>query len=90
MLCIISLIAKNACIFVFVVVDDDDEEGFKFLAHSEQGATYWCHYQIAIHPPLTKILFFFQLVMQYLYCGGTESLHIRNTEVMEVGMNQMK
>lgn len=26
----------------------------------------------------------FQLVMQYLYCGGTESLHIRNTEVMEV------
>lgn len=27
----------------------------------------------------------FQLVMQYLYCGGTESLHIRNTEVMEVG-----
>lgn len=26
-----------------------------------------------------------QLVMQYLYCGGTESLHIRNTEVMEVG-----
>lgn len=22
--------------------------------------------------------------MQYLYCGGTESLHIRNTEVMEV------
>lgn len=25
-----------------------------------------------------------QLVMQYLYCGGTESLHIRNTEVMEV------
>lgn len=23
--------------------------------------------------------------MQYLYCGGTESLHIRNTEVMEVG-----
>uniref|UniRef100_A0A4W6G3R6 BTB (POZ) domain containing 11a n=1 Tax=Lates calcarifer TaxID=8187 RepID=A0A4W6G3R6_LATCA len=26
----------------------------------------------------------FHLVMQYLYCGGTESLHIRNTEVMEV------
>ncbi|KAG9280283.1 ankyrin repeat and BTB/POZ domain-containing protein BTBD11-A isoform X1, partial [Astyanax mexicanus] len=26
----------------------------------------------------------FQLVMQYLYCGGTESLHIRNTEVMEL------
>uniref|UniRef100_A0A8C5DAN8 Ankyrin repeat and BTB/POZ domain-containing protein BTBD11-A-like n=1 Tax=Gouania willdenowi TaxID=441366 RepID=A0A8C5DAN8_GOUWI len=25
-----------------------------------------------------------QLVMQYLYCGGTESLHIRNTEVMEL------
>uniref|UniRef100_A0A8B9HX71 BTB (POZ) domain containing 11a n=1 Tax=Astyanax mexicanus TaxID=7994 RepID=A0A8B9HX71_ASTMX len=24
------------------------------------------------------------LVMQYLYCGGTESLHIRNTEVMEL------
>uniref|UniRef100_A0A0E9SU35 Uncharacterized protein n=1 Tax=Anguilla anguilla TaxID=7936 RepID=A0A0E9SU35_ANGAN len=22
--------------------------------------------------------------MQYLYCGGTESLHIRNTEIMEV------
>ncbi|XP_028304296.1 ankyrin repeat and BTB/POZ domain-containing protein BTBD11-A-like isoform X1 [Gouania willdenowi] len=26
----------------------------------------------------------FHLVMQYLYCGGTESLHIRNTEVMEL------
>lgn len=26
--------------------------------------------------------------MQYLYCGGTESLHIRNTEVMEVGVSQ--
>ncbi|XP_066524453.1 ankyrin repeat and BTB/POZ domain-containing protein 3-A isoform X1 [Hoplias malabaricus] len=26
----------------------------------------------------------FQLVMQYLYCGGTETLHIRNTEVMEL------
>uniref|UniRef100_A0A673X7Q9 Ankyrin repeat and BTB domain containing 3 n=1 Tax=Salmo trutta TaxID=8032 RepID=A0A673X7Q9_SALTR len=25
-----------------------------------------------------------QLVMQYLYCGGTEHLHIRNTEVMEL------
>ena len=25
-----------------------------------------------------------QLVMQYLYCGGTEALHIRNTDVMEV------
>ncbi|XP_077399361.1 ankyrin repeat- and BTB/POZ domain-containing protein 3-A-like isoform X1 [Vanacampus margaritifer] len=26
----------------------------------------------------------FHLVMQYLYCGGTEFLHIRNTEVMEL------
>ncbi|XP_061770113.1 ankyrin repeat and BTB/POZ domain-containing protein 3-A-like isoform X2 [Nerophis ophidion] len=26
----------------------------------------------------------FHLVMQYLYCGGTESLHIRNTDVMEL------
>uniref|UniRef100_A0A8C8CPE8 BTB domain-containing protein n=1 Tax=Oncorhynchus tshawytscha TaxID=74940 RepID=A0A8C8CPE8_ONCTS len=26
----------------------------------------------------------FQLVMQYLYCGGTESLHIMNTEIMEL------
>ncbi|XP_074554482.1 ankyrin repeat- and BTB/POZ domain-containing protein 3-A isoform X3 [Halichoeres trimaculatus] len=26
----------------------------------------------------------FHLVMQYLYIGGTESLHIRNTEVMEL------
>uniref|UniRef100_A0A7N6BWY9 BTB domain-containing protein n=1 Tax=Anabas testudineus TaxID=64144 RepID=A0A7N6BWY9_ANATE len=26
----------------------------------------------------------FHLVMQNLYCGGTESLHIRNTEVMEL------
>uniref|UniRef100_A0AAY4CN60 BTB domain-containing protein n=1 Tax=Denticeps clupeoides TaxID=299321 RepID=A0AAY4CN60_9TELE len=26
----------------------------------------------------------FQLVMQYLYCGGAESLHIRNTEIMEL------
>uniref|UniRef100_A0A8C8CP72 BTB domain-containing protein n=1 Tax=Oncorhynchus tshawytscha TaxID=74940 RepID=A0A8C8CP72_ONCTS len=25
-----------------------------------------------------------QLVMQYLYCGGTESLHIMNTEIMEL------
>lgn len=32
------------------------------------------------------ILFFllWQLVMQYLYFGGTESLHIRNSDVMEV------
>uniref|UniRef100_A0AAR2L2X4 ABTB2/3 histone-like domain-containing protein n=1 Tax=Pygocentrus nattereri TaxID=42514 RepID=A0AAR2L2X4_PYGNA len=30
-----------------------------------------------------KVLLF-TLVMQYLYCGGTESLHIRNTEVMEL------
>lgn len=26
----------------------------------------------------------FQLVMQYLYFGGTDALHIRNTDVMEV------
>uniref|UniRef100_A0A1A8CVR4 BTB (POZ) domain containing 11 n=1 Tax=Nothobranchius kadleci TaxID=1051664 RepID=A0A1A8CVR4_NOTKA len=26
----------------------------------------------------------FQLVMQYLYCGGADALHIRNTDVMEV------
>ncbi|XP_041966693.1 ankyrin repeat and BTB/POZ domain-containing protein BTBD11-B isoform X1 [Alosa sapidissima] len=26
----------------------------------------------------------FQLVMQYLYCGGTDALHIRNTEIMEL------
>uniref|UniRef100_A0A8C5H1K4 Ankyrin repeat and BTB/POZ domain-containing protein BTBD11-B-like n=1 Tax=Gouania willdenowi TaxID=441366 RepID=A0A8C5H1K4_GOUWI len=26
----------------------------------------------------------FQLVMQYLYCGGAEALHIRNTDVMEL------
>ncbi|XP_061617971.1 ankyrin repeat and BTB/POZ domain-containing protein 3-A-like isoform X2 [Phyllopteryx taeniolatus] len=26
----------------------------------------------------------FHLVMQYLYCGGTDFLHIRNTEVMEL------
>ncbi|XP_042267474.1 ankyrin repeat and BTB/POZ domain-containing protein BTBD11-B isoform X2 [Thunnus maccoyii] len=26
----------------------------------------------------------FQLVMQYLYCGGTDALHIRNTDVMEL------
>ncbi|XP_037111258.1 ankyrin repeat and BTB/POZ domain-containing protein BTBD11-B isoform X2 [Syngnathus acus] len=26
----------------------------------------------------------FQLVMQYLYCGGTDALHIRNPEVMEL------
>uniref|UniRef100_A0A3P8V4P3 BTB (POZ) domain containing 11a n=1 Tax=Cynoglossus semilaevis TaxID=244447 RepID=A0A3P8V4P3_CYNSE len=26
----------------------------------------------------------FHLVMQYLYCGGAEMLHIRNTEVMEL------
>ncbi|XP_016320822.1 ankyrin repeat and BTB/POZ domain-containing protein BTBD11-B-like isoform X2 [Sinocyclocheilus anshuiensis] len=26
----------------------------------------------------------FQLVMQYLYCGGTDSIHIRNTEVMDL------
>lgn len=33
---------------------------------------------------MTKLCCLLQLVMQYLYCGGTESLHIRNTEVMEV------
>ncbi|XP_041853746.1 ankyrin repeat and BTB/POZ domain-containing protein BTBD11-B isoform X2 [Melanotaenia boesemani] len=26
----------------------------------------------------------FQLVMQYLYCGGTDALHIRNTDIMEL------
>ncbi|KAM9753960.1 ankyrin repeat- and BTB/POZ domain-containing protein 3-B isoform 2-T2 [Menidia menidia] len=26
----------------------------------------------------------FQMVMQYLYCGGTEALHLRNTDVMEL------
>lgn len=26
----------------------------------------------------------FHLVMQYLYCGGTETLHIRNTDIMEL------
>ncbi|XP_029290281.1 ankyrin repeat- and BTB/POZ domain-containing protein 3-B isoform X2 [Cottoperca gobio] len=26
----------------------------------------------------------FQLVMQYLYCGGADALHIRNTEIMEL------
>ncbi|XP_054589255.2 ankyrin repeat and BTB/POZ domain-containing protein 3-B isoform X3 [Nothobranchius furzeri] len=26
----------------------------------------------------------FQLVMQYLYCGGADALHIRNTDVMEL------
>ncbi|XP_068595131.1 ankyrin repeat and BTB/POZ domain-containing protein 3-B [Brachionichthys hirsutus] len=26
----------------------------------------------------------FQLIMQYLYCGGTDALHIRNTDVMEL------
>uniref|UniRef100_A0A8D3ADI9 BTB (POZ) domain containing 11b n=1 Tax=Scophthalmus maximus TaxID=52904 RepID=A0A8D3ADI9_SCOMX len=26
----------------------------------------------------------FQLVMQYLYCGGTDALHLRNTDVMEL------
>ncbi len=25
--------------------------------------------------------------MQYLYCGGTDALHIRNTEVMDVSTN---
>uniref|UniRef100_A0A7N8X8F0 BTB (POZ) domain containing 11b n=1 Tax=Mastacembelus armatus TaxID=205130 RepID=A0A7N8X8F0_9TELE len=28
--------------------------------------------------------FFPNLVMQYLYCGGTDALHIRNTDVMEL------
>lgn len=42
--------------------------------------TVWC-----LCPYLmTELCCPFQLVMQYLYCGGTESLHIRNTEVMEV------
>lgn len=27
-----------------------------------------------------------QLVMQYLYFGGTDALHIRNSDVMEVGL----
>uniref|UniRef100_A0A3B5AM24 Ankyrin repeat and BTB/POZ domain-containing protein BTBD11-B-like n=1 Tax=Stegastes partitus TaxID=144197 RepID=A0A3B5AM24_9TELE len=26
----------------------------------------------------------FQLVMQYLYCGGTDALHIRNPDIMEL------
>ncbi|XP_068458933.1 ankyrin repeat and BTB/POZ domain-containing protein 3-B isoform X2 [Clinocottus analis] len=26
----------------------------------------------------------FQLVMQYLYCGGADALHIRNTDIMEL------
>lgn len=32
----------------------------------------------------TVCVLIWQLVMQYLYCGGTEALHIRNTDVMEV------
>uniref|UniRef100_A0A8D3CK10 BTB (POZ) domain containing 11b n=1 Tax=Scophthalmus maximus TaxID=52904 RepID=A0A8D3CK10_SCOMX len=32
-----------------------------------------------------NVCFFpFQLVMQYLYCGGTDALHLRNTDVMEL------
>uniref|UniRef100_A0A6Q2XTR8 BTB domain-containing protein n=1 Tax=Esox lucius TaxID=8010 RepID=A0A6Q2XTR8_ESOLU len=36
---------------------------------------------LVLATPVTVLL---QLVMQYLYCGGTESLHIRNTEIMEL------
>lgn len=39
------------------------------------------HPPLYIHPVLIRGL---QLVMQYLYYGGTETLHIRNTDIMEV------
>lgn len=30
------------------------------------------------------------MVMQYLYYGGTEALHIRNTDIMEVRSHTVK
>lgn len=39
------------------------------------------HPPLYVHPVLIRGL---QLVMQYLYYGGTETLHIRNTDIMEV------
>lgn len=38
---------------------------------------------------LTLFMLALQLVMQYLYYGGTETLHIRNTDIMEVFMFYM-
>lgn len=53
--------------------------------------SFWCYLQ-SVHDSLLPLSLFFintpfvllQLVMQYLYYGGAESLLIKNNEIMEV------
>uniref|UniRef100_A0A6Q2X914 BTB domain-containing protein n=1 Tax=Esox lucius TaxID=8010 RepID=A0A6Q2X914_ESOLU len=63
-------------------------EGKPFYAHkvllftaSARMSSVAVLVDLVLATPVTVLL---QLVMQYLYCGGTESLHIRNTEIMEL------